>query len=360
MTTALVRRHAAADPEVMSMATTAFLTEVAEQPEALHRLVNHYRREGAPQLARWREMALASKRTVFVGMGTSEFSAELVLAALARQGVDATTLDAGELLHYPRPLPGTPVLVSQSGESVETRKVAEGLRQRQGMVTITNEPDSTIARLVELVLPIVAGHESAITNKTYVNTLAVLLLMAALEPGQVEPTLDRLSRLADAMPRYDSEGLSRAASLLAQASVIQFIARGPSIAAAKQAALTFSEGTKTPAYALAAGAFRHGPFELVGPNLFAVFFVPDGPTYGLMTSMAIEIVEKGGHVVAITDRPFALAPERSQVLAVPGFGEDAFPLIASTTQELLLDALARERGIVAGDFLHGGKVTTRE
>lgn len=343
------------------MEMTPFLTEVGQQPQVMHDLVRYYRGPGAPLLRRWRDLAADTHRAVFVGMGTSEFVGESVLAALGRRGVDASTLDAGELLHYPRPLPGTPVLVSQSGESVETRKVAEGLRPRQGLVAITNEPQSSIARAVEVVLPLMAGNETAITNKTYVNTLAVLQLMAAaMEGGQTAAMLDRLAAVADAMPRYDADAIRQAAAFLAPAKVIQLIARGPAIAAAKQAALTFSEGTKTPAYAMAAGAFRHGPFELVGPGLYAVFLVADGATHGLMTSMAAEIVEKGGHVVAITDKPFPLDPKGGLVLPVAAFGEDAFPITASTTQELLLDALAREHGIVAGSFLHGGKVTTRE
>lgn len=341
---------------------TAFLREVAEQPAALRDLIEFYRGEGQSLLLAWAARARQERRVTFCGMGTSEFAGEVVRANLARLGIDATTLDAGELLHYPRPVAGMPVLISQSGESVETRRIAETLSDRPDLTAIVNNTDSTIARLAGLNLPMLAGSETAISTKTYVNTLAVLVLMAeATRSGAaVAGTLDRMLALSRSLDRRDEVGIDRAASLIAAAPSVHFLARGPAIVCAKQAALTFMEGTRIPAAALTAGAFRHGPFEAVGEGFCAVFFVPGGATHALVEAMASEAADLGASVVAISDRPMALTGDRCQVLMVPQYGEDLFPIAAATTQALLLDAVARKRGLVAGHFRYGQKVTTRE
>lgn len=338
-----------------------FLDEITQQPEELRRLIAFYAGdEGCERLRRWTVMARSAGRVHFTGMGTSAFAAETVLASLARHGVDATTDDAGELLHDPRPLTGLSVLVSQSGESVETRRLLDILDLSRGMVAITNAPESTIARAASLVLPLLAGDESAISTKTYVNTLAVLFLLDRTLAGDDIIALEALGRIADVMPVVDPGLLAHAAALIADTGAIQFIARGPAMAAARQAALTFMEGTHSNCTALTGGAFRHGPFELVGPDHRAVIYISGGPTADLLTTMATEIAAYGSHVVAITNRELDLPADTCAVLHVPQSPEVLFSLAAATTQELLLGAVARQRGIEAGVFRYGGKITTHE
>jgi glutamine---fructose-6-phosphate transaminase (isomerizing) len=341
---------------------SGFLKEISEQPEAVRDLVAHYRGAGATSLELWTKMAASIGRVVFAGMGTSEFVAESVAAEMTWRGVDSTTIDAGELLHYRRPIKGMLALISQSGESVETRKLAEREPSAAVLAGITNNPKSTIARAASIHLPICAGVEGAISTKTYVNQLALLHLMSKSlgAAAELESAFDDLSEVADAMPNYDSAGIQAAADLISDAQAIHFIARGPAMASARQAALTFMEGTHTYATAFAGGAFRHGPFEMIGDDHRCVFFIPGGRTFELLRSMAVEVAEKGSHVVAITDQEIDLGSPNTRVLKVPSFGEDVFPICAATTQELLLDAVASRRGVRAGEFRYGGKVTLRE
>lgn len=342
-------------------AASTFLQEVAEQPAALRAVATAYRGEARAALWQWRERAQAARHVWFAGMGTSEFAAESIAAALTNAGLAVETHDAGELLHYPRPLAGLPVLVSQSGESVETRSLIERLSLTD-FVAITNHPESTLATAAALHLPLHAGAESAISTKTYVNTLAVLALMtqAVADEAGIDPLLDRLEALADVMPQVDAAGIEQAAELLANAGALHCIARGPALAAAKQAALTFMEGTHTLAGALTGGAFRHGPFELVGPTHHALIFIAAGPSDLLLQRTAQEAAGHGSRLVIITDRPVDVPTQSCQVLRVPAAGEGLFPIAAATTQALLLDALARRRGVTPGVFRYRGKVTLQE
>lgn len=345
-----------------SNAKSMFLTEISQQPQALRSLVEYYSGKGMETVQRWAAWAKQTGRVMFSGMGTSEFAAEMVLQTLGNHGVDASTVDAGELLHYPRPINGLLVLLSQSGESIETRKLAEHTSDSEKLIAITNNGQSTLGRVSKLTLLMKAGEESAITNKTYVNTLAVLYLMSRALAGNecIGKALDRLYQLSETINDCDNPAIERAASLICDIGSVHFVARGPVITAAKQAALTFMEGARCSCTALTGGAFRHGPFELVGPSHRVVFFIPGGATCNLLQSMAKEVAGKGSHVVVITDQNITLSETNCCVLKVADYGEELFALSCATTQELLLDVVARKRGIAAGIFRYGQKVTAKE
>lgn len=337
-----------------------FLSDVAMQPEALCDLVNFYRKDGRQLLRKWVEMAKERGQVVFSGMGTSKFAPEMVIQSMGISGVDAVTIDSSELLHYPKPIKGLFVLVSQSGESIETRKLLD-IFPDETVVTITNDENSTIAKASKLALPMYAGSENSIASKTYINTLGALYLMAKALDGEaaIDKALDELAHVADVMGQYDAEGVERAADMFAVANVVQMVGRGPSMVAARQATLTFMEGCNTSATPLVGGQLRHGPFELVGPNHSCMMFIPYGKTYELLKSMAIEVAEKGSHVVVITDRKFDV-PGTSQALVVPEVGEELFALSAAATHEVMLEAIARRFNKVPGDYIYGSKVTSVE
>jgi len=340
------------------MSESAFLTEVAEHPAALRNLIQFYSGEGRTLLAQWKRLAGESASVVFSGMGTSEFAAQMIIAELAAAGINALTIDAGELLHYPRPVNGMLILISQSGESIETRTIADKMNGSVIVGAITNNGNSTIARIAEPVFLMCAGNEAAITTKTYVNTLAVLFLMA--DRGDEESALNRLRELSDSISEYDMDAIDRAAAGISDTEAIHFVSRGPAVVAAKQASLTFMEGARIAAAAFTGGAFRHGPFETVGKEHRCVFFIPGGNTFHLLRDMALEISEKGSRVVIITDQDADNFSDSVHVLKVPEFGEDLFCLCAAPTQELLLHAVAGHRGISAGEFRYGNKITVRE
>jgi glucosamine--fructose-6-phosphate aminotransferase (isomerizing) len=341
------------------MRENRFLAEVAEQPRALRALLAFYAGEGRGRLKEWARRARKAGRIVFCGMGTSQFAPEAILQRLAALGLDATAEDAGEALHYPRNAPALCVLISQSGESYETRVLAEKLGRAE-FVALTNNAASTLGRLAALALPLCAGDEAAISTKTYLNTMALLHLLASSLEGaaQLRKAFAELDKLAGKLAVKPSAQIQAAAADLARAPALQFIARGPALVSARQAALTFMEGTRLPAAALAGGAFRHGPFELVGKGHYAIFFAPVGATFKLIIAMARECVDAGSHVLIITNSGAAMPG--CAVLKVPSCAENLFPVAAAPIQELLLEAVAHQRGLVAGQFRHGQKITARE
>ncbi len=341
--------------------TSAFLKEIEEQPSALKRLIRYYRGEGRPKLMDWAKRVRKARRVVFSGMGTSEYVPDLIQQTLGLAGIDASIHEAGELDHYFSSRKALYVLISQSGESAETRHLAKNKSLRNRVIAISNNPQSTLAKASSLFLPLLAGKEAAISTKTYSNSLGLMFLMgqAVIGTKALDKALKRLEMVSSVMGKVDLKAIQKAAALLADRDAIHFIARGPSVAAARQSALTFMEGANVSATAFTGGSFRHGPYELLGPKHRSVLFAPKGRTFLLMKAMAREIAEAGGHVVVFSDQRFKL-PKKSLLLKMPMVGEELFPLACCITQERLLHEVARRRGKTAGVFRRCSKITDKE
>ena len=88
--------------------------------------------------------------------------------------------DTAELLHFRLPMLRAGddlVLVSQSGESAETVRAAERLRARgeaPRIIAVTNDPDSSLARVADLTLQTLAGEETGPSTMTFAAALVVI------------------------------------------------------------------------------------------------------------------------------------------------------------------------------------------
>ena len=345
-----------------------FLDEVHQQPAALRSVLDYYCAEGRERLAAVRDLYNErGQHLLFTGMGSSYFAPMAILPLLTASGVNATCQEAGELLHYRLELCNAQtvvVAVSQSGESIETRRVVEKTLERCCFVAVTNIIASFLGRTGDILLPLCAGEETAISTKTYVNTLAVLhLLAAALTGKDIDTEVERIRCLADEMEGFLAERrgeIDAAAEFLQGIFFLYFIARGPSVAAAHQGALTFNEGARLPTCALPGGTFRHGPFEMVGREFAAVFFAPAGRTGGITTGMAREVAEAGGRVLLLSDIASNHITPNLRTVKLVACGEDLFPLNACLPVELLLYEMAHHRGREAGLFERISKVTSKE
>ncbi len=355
---------------------TRFLDELGQMPDALRALVGHYRGDGGRQaLQQWRRIIGGGdrRRVAFVGMGTSRFAGLVAARALARAGIACEGVDAGEWLHDGRPTVAAEqvVAVSQSGRSAEVVALLERDALPRPLVGVTNDLRSPLAARADLALPLHAGDEAAISTKSYANTLALCWLMGvAVGDGEgVSAALDALDAAACALEQVEEPAIHAAADRLTGIEQLAFVGRGPALVAARQAALTFSEGTRLLALSFSGGAFRHGPIECCGPQLGLVIFAPAGGTQPLMLRLADEAASHGTRVALFADRLPAGAPPDPRVIPVAqpelpaafaDRAEELFPLLAARAQNHLLYAVAAGRGIEAGRFRYGSKITDRQ
>ena len=350
---------------------TEFLKENEDLSNALDNLISYYRTEGRERLKKFRAMIDQSKQLVFSGMGTSEFTPKLIEHRLADNGIMSKCADAGELLHYENFLKIDNrlfIFTSQSGETVEIKRLIKTLPSEKSFIAITNCESSTLAKNACLTLPLCAGEEQSITTKTFTNNLALLHIIAELviNPENFDATLDDIAKVSDTFQSINWKNIHSAALNLLPADAIIFIARGPAIVNAKQCALTYMEGARCNASAFTGGSFNHGPFESVDKSSRLVVFAPSGQTCQLIDNLLHRLALLKAKTVVITDRNIssALYPSSFQILKIRvnnnRYSEYLFPIASARTHNLLLHGVAECRGLQAGTFRYGRKVTTNE
>lgn len=346
-----------------------FYEEILQIPEALHRAVDYYRSEGLQTLKDWQKLAREHSVLAFLGMGTSEFSIYSALPKFEQSGFAVSVRDAGEYLYYgpqKRHEKTLPILTSQSGESVEIRKLLEAGRIASPMVGITNDAGSILGKSARLVFPLLGGEEASISAKTYTNTLAVLNLMGeTLVKKEVPPAsfFDMLDKAADSLLSVPDEEIQKAVTHLLPGDAIAFVGRGPAYTCARQSALTFMEGTHCLSSPFTGGAFRHGPFESVGKLFSVVIYCAKGKTSEFSWKLAFDSASHGAKVLVITDDTPPAAHKSVHVLKVKSplsADETFFPLAVSGIHPRIIHFLAAKRGFEAGIFNYGGKITVTE
>ena len=103
------------------------------------------------------------------------------------------------------PKGGAAIFISQSGETADTLAALRYARaQGQKIIAVVNQPESSIAREADVVLPTLAGPEIGVAStKAFTTQLAVLaaLTVAAGAGARHDRRTTREAMLAGARPR---------------------------------------------------------------------------------------------------------------------------------------------------------------
>src|SRR6266851_786170 len=193
--------------------------------------------------------------------------------------------------------------VSQSGESTDTNLVLSHAR-KQGAMTmgITNEADSTLAKLAEHVFLVRAGREKSVAaTKTYTGQVLMLYLLAYALGAKIRP--DDLARLPERAhlalrlePKIDA--LSERYRFMRHAVVM---GRGLNYANAFEFALKLMETCYVVAERFSSADFMHGPIALVEPNFPVFAFAPPDVTWPSISETLDKLHGLQAEIVAITD-----------------------------------------------------------
>lgn len=283
--------------------------ECREQPRRLRELLQAYRGEPAigAQFEKLRQLARKPGPVLFLGMGASLCSSFSGSVLLQTHGRLAFSVDAGEWLHYGRPLwddPSLAVLLTTSGESAELVELLRAGGDRASAL-ICNNTASICWQLGQHRFPILAGPEYGNATKTYTNAAAAAIALASELLGlSWQDDADRAADLyASALDpvfalRQDLEAICRGAAN------IEIIGRGAAYGAAVMSALCIREMSGVRAAAHTGAGFRHGPnLDVDGTHAAIVFAL--GRAASLGVKLADECLRRGGRVVLVSaeERP---------------------------------------------------------
>jgi glucosamine--fructose-6-phosphate aminotransferase (isomerizing) len=348
-----------------------FLEEICGQPAAIRRAAAGV----VAQAERLEELRSRRGRgpVLFTGMGGSYDVCYAPVSGLALEGLSAFMVDAAELLYF-RLSSITEhdivVAVSQSGESAETVRLVQTLREssaRPLLVGVTNGKENTLSRLVDLSMDTCAGPEQGPSTVTFAGAVVALAgIVKALRPkadgqGELFFLNEQAEQAAAALEGLLEHAIERADQLRAwmgERRLVGILARGAGRSAAEMGALTLKEAARIPAESLESAQFRHGPLELAGPEAAVVVIATEPETLALDLRLAGELVKHGTRVLAITSD--AGGTETTDRIGIGTLDRLIAPAVSIVPLQLLAWRLAVERGFRPGVYTRASKVTTRE
>jgi glucosamine--fructose-6-phosphate aminotransferase (isomerizing) len=254
------------------------------------------------QLKKFRLLSQTSGPVLFIGMGASYCSSFAGSVLLQTHGRPSFSADAGEWLHYARPVwkdAALSVLLTTSGESAELVELMKASGDRP-LGLICNNPASTCWKLAANKLPILAAPEYGNATKTYTNSTAAAIILASeiLE----HPWQDEALRVAEIFAASLDPIFAQRSELEAfcrGAANIEIIGRGAAYGAAIMSALCIREMTGFRAAAHTGAGFKHGPnLDVDGSHVAMIFALGRAAALGI--KLAEECNRRGGKVVLIS------------------------------------------------------------
>ena len=249
----------------------AFLSDIEAKPAVL--------RAFAGQIAAdpWPVDPGATRRVVFLGMGSSRFAAKVAAARLRVRGLDAVAEYASAQAGAPGG-PGTLAIGVSAGGATPETAAALARHAAAGSVTLalTNASGSAIGAHAVHEVALRAGEErGGVACRTYQHTLLRLLQLEAQLAGERSGEIAGLAlRTAEAtedlLARRDA-WLPAATELLTDTGSVFCIAPTERLGSAEQGALMFREGPRIPADACETGDWLHVDVYLTLPLAYRAF-----------------------------------------------------------------------------------------
>lgn len=347
-----------------------YLNDILSQDIELKQALKYYQSE--PVREKLKELSEQKfKKVIFSGMGSSHFCSYGASILLKQHGIDSEVISTGELLYYERGSLGQDTilcLVSQSGESAETKHILELLSEEVFVIALTNNLESTLGKRGNISFWMHVGDEISVTTRTYMSSLVMTqLIAAALCKDNVDEVFAEYEKTIAEMRFYLKNAVQeteRIRNFYKGMSNISLMGRGNTLSSVRSGALFLREVSKFTAVDFDSAEFRHGPMELVEEGFFAVVFAPTGISQKLGVGLAQNITEKGGKVILITDRngvyPEILKNKKILTIVLPETTEYASQLLQIIPVQLMANAIAEDKGIPAGVFRWGSKITAIE
>src|SRR5712672_353029 len=312
--------------------TTHFLRDILRQPAELQRTLDYLSGAGNGVLDAAVAAVRAGRHVYLTGIGSS-WHAGLNVAALFQLGGRLVYLvDAAELVQFAAiPAGAVLIVISRSGRSVEiVQLLAKARESRATVIGITNAPDGALALEAQIAIVVPVALDHAISVNTYTTLALAAGILAGLvtlegtafpqglKPDAATSSMSDLkvrlpddARLADSLVEAFAaaggaiagwQGQIEKSEWLVPRSTTYFLARGSSLGSAYEARLMWEEGVKSPATAMGAASFRHGPQEIVQKDMRFGIWIDGARMREQDLALARDLRKLGARVMLIGQR----------------------------------------------------------
>jgi glutamine---fructose-6-phosphate transaminase (isomerizing) len=325
------------------------LQEIAEQPAALERTIKEERNK-ISALARTLK-ARDINFIVLVARGSSDNAAlfgryllEITTGIPVSLSAPSVHTIYGAKLKLERALV---VGVSQSGEGEDINLVLENARAGGAYtVGITNEPTSSMIRLVNEALLTHGGKERSVAaTKTFTGQMLLFYMLAAelsiatpkfsyeVIPGFVDRALEQKAAILELVQRY----------VFMENCVV--VGRGLAYANAYELALKLMETCYVVAERFSSADFLHGPLAMVERHFPVILFAPPGVMLPGVKSLIERLRELHADTLAITSDLEAAGACTRSIIMPKEINEFVAPIPYIVPGQLFAALLAEAKGL---------------
>nr|WP_299503377.1 aminotransferase [uncultured Rhizobium sp.] len=301
------------------------------------------------------QAAASLRRTsqlVLLGMGGSHAVNRAVEPLYRACGIDAIAIPLSEQLGQPLALAGRTVFVtSQSGESAEVVRWFEQAGPVPDTFGLTLEAQSFLARSAPSLVGAGGTELAFAATRSLTVTFGLHLAIFAALGADVSAALAALGT-------PETADIAAAVDVLADVATV--VTSGRRLQGLAEAlALGLTELSRRPCFSLEGGQLRHGPMEMLGPEIGVVLFRGDDDTADLVTGMATSAIATGAPVV-IFDCSGCTAVEGAVTIGFPPASGLAAIFAMLPTAQRLMVAFAEARVADAGTPIRSSKITRSE
>lgn len=293
-----------------------------------------------------------TRKVLFLGMGASHAVGRAVEPLYRDLGFEAIALPLSEQLGQPLPSAGyTVVITSQSGESAEVLRWGAEFGRGGDVFGMTLDGGSHLAKMLPCLVG-AGGMEKAFAA-TRSLTITLALHAAVLERLGVD--IEPARAMLEEPPRFDL-----ADALAAMRHVGTIVTSGRRLQGVAEAlALGLAELSRLPCFSLEGGQLRHGPMEMLAPEVGVVAFRGDDHTSILVAGLAQATAQAGSPTV-VFDASDAAAAEGAITVRLPSAsGMAAILALLPAAQEFMV-AFAATRVQNVGTPIRSQKITKIE
>lgn len=307
------------------------LKEIEEEPSVVQRMLFSLENEQKEAFGKLLSLIKKSKKIIFASCGTSYHASLLGAYYLHSIGIESQTLIASEFRHYANVDDKTLVIaISQSGETMDVIDALKYAKKNKAKIaSIVNVPFSTIQRMSELSLNILAGQEVCVAStKAFVNQATILLKIAQAFGYKVN-----LNNMADKIKGLleKKEEIKKIAEEIADSKDAYIIGRGLTYPVARETALKIKEISYIHAEGMMGGELKHGTIALIEKGTPVISLINNNDADILSNTKEVEA--RGAKVIVITNNPELGKKENSIYVDTDNDGK--FGILAAMIGQLI-------------------------
>jgi len=292
-----------------------------------------------------------AKRIIIAACGTSWHSAligEYIIEELARIPVE---VEYASEFRYRNPILGPQdvvLVISQSGETADTRAAAELAKERGALVYgIVNVVGSSIARLTDAGSYIHCGPEIGVAStKAFTGQVTLLSLMAmvlghkngSLSNSYYHQLIAELAKIPSKVEQVlaTNDQITFLAGEIKHTNNALYLGRGYNFPVALEGALKLKEISYIHAEGYPAAEMKHGPIALIDENMPVIVIATNKSAYEKIASNVQEVKARKGMVIAIVaEGDQEIKKVADYCIEIPNTIEPLTPLLSVIPLQLL-------------------------